>query len=118
MSFTAPKDALQRIHIGQSFAEYDLVREDPYVFVSTAASLVATQSDNKKCFFVGRRGSGKTAIAYHILSKKGKSKRITSMKSLTAQSGLSVKKWDIIESDSSFHRAKRAQGDKGSDSGQ
>ena len=69
MSFTAPKDALQRIQIGQSFAEYDLVREDPYVFVSTAASLVATQPDNKKCFFIGRRGSGKTAIAYHILSK-------------------------------------------------
>jgi len=69
MSFTAPKDALQRIQIGQSFAEYDLVREDPNIFVSTPASLVATQPDNKKCFFVGRRGSGKTAIAYHILSK-------------------------------------------------
>jgi hypothetical protein len=69
MSFTAPKDALQRIQIGQSFAEYDLVREDPNIFVTTPASLVATQPDNKKCFFVGRRGSGKTAIAYHMLSK-------------------------------------------------
>jgi hypothetical protein len=69
MNFTLPKDALQRIQIGQSFAEYDLVREDPNVFVSTPASLVATQLENKKCFFIGRRGSGKTAIAYHILSK-------------------------------------------------
>jgi hypothetical protein len=48
MSFTTPKDALQRIQIGQSFAEYDLVREDPYVFVSTAASLVATQGKVKE----------------------------------------------------------------------
>jgi hypothetical protein len=37
--------------------------------VATPASLVATQADNHKCFFVGRRGSGKTAITYHILSK-------------------------------------------------
>jgi hypothetical protein len=68
MSFTAPKDALQRIQIGQSFAEYDLVRVDPNIFVSTPASLVAIQPENKKCFFIGRRGSGKTAITYHILS--------------------------------------------------
>jgi len=69
VSFTAPKDLLQRIQIGQSFAEYDWVREDTSVFVSTPASLVATQPDNQKCFFVGRRGSGKTAITYHILSR-------------------------------------------------
>jgi len=69
MSFQAPKDALQRVQIGQSFAEYDLVRDDPNIFVSTPASLVANQQDNNKCFFVGRRGSGKTAITYHILSK-------------------------------------------------
>src|ERR1035437_25666 len=69
MNFMLPKDALQRIQMGQSFAEYDLVREDPHVFVSTAASLVASQSENKKSFFIGRRGSGKTAITYHIVSK-------------------------------------------------
>jgi hypothetical protein len=69
VSYTAPKDALQRVQIGQSFAEYDLVRDDPNIFVATPASLVATQPDNHKCFFVGRRGSGKTAITYHILSK-------------------------------------------------
>jgi hypothetical protein len=52
MNFTTPKDALQKIQIGQSFAEYDLVRDDPNIFVSTPASLVATQSENKKCFFL------------------------------------------------------------------
>jgi hypothetical protein len=67
MAFQLPKDGLKRIQIGQSFAEYDLVRDHPSVFVSTPASLVAIQPENKKCFFVGRRGSGKTAIAYHIL---------------------------------------------------
>jgi hypothetical protein len=66
---TLPKNALQRVQIGQSFAEYDLLREDPTIFVATPASLVATQPENKKCFFVGRRGSGKTAITYHLLSK-------------------------------------------------
>ena len=69
MALSLPKDALQRIHMGQTFAEYDLVRNDPSVFVATPASLVAVQPDNRKCFFVGRRGAGKTAIAYHILAK-------------------------------------------------
>ena len=69
MSVTLPKDALQKVQIGQSFAEYDFVREDPGIFVATPASLVAGQPTNKKCFFVWRRGSGKTAISYHILSK-------------------------------------------------
>jgi hypothetical protein len=35
------------------------------------------------------------------------------MKSLTAQSGLLGKKWDIIKTDSSFHRVKLAQRDEG-----
>src|ERR1700681_2243351 len=69
MPVQLPKDALQRVQIGQSFAEYDLIRDYPSLFVSTPASLAATQADNKKCFFVGRRGAGKTAIAYHILAK-------------------------------------------------
>ncbi len=64
-----PKDALQKVQLGQSFAEYDLIREHPTLFVSTAASLAVTQPDNKKCFLVGRRGADKTAIAYHILEK-------------------------------------------------
>jgi len=68
MKIKLPKDALQKIQMGQSFAEYDIVRQDPSIFVSTPASLVATQVDNPKCFFVGRRGAGKTAIAYHLLS--------------------------------------------------
>ena len=68
MKIQLPKNALQRIHIGQSFAEYDIVREDPTIFVTTPASLVATQPENSRCFFVGRRGAGKTAIAYHLLS--------------------------------------------------
>ncbi len=69
MPVQLPKDALQRVQIGQSFAEYDLIREHPSLFVSTPASLAATQPDNKRCFFIGRRGAGKTAIAYHILEK-------------------------------------------------
>jgi len=68
MAIILPKNALQRVQMGQSFAEYDLVRNDPSIFVATPASLAATQEENGKCFFVGRRGAGKTAIAYHIQS--------------------------------------------------
>jgi hypothetical protein len=77
MKVNLPKNALQRIQLGQSFAEYDVVRNDPGVFVATPASLVAIQPDNPKCFFVGRRGTGKTAIAYHILSTNKRAVAIT-----------------------------------------
>lgn len=69
MSVTLPKDALQRVQMGQSFAEYDFVRNDASIFVVTPASLVADNLENKKCFFVGRRGAGKTAITYNMLAK-------------------------------------------------
>jgi len=77
MKVQLPKNALQRIHIGQSFAEYDIVRDDPTIFVTTPASLVATQPENTKCFFVGRRGAGKTAIAYHLLERNSKAVSIS-----------------------------------------
>ncbi|MFK8066939.1 MAG: hypothetical protein AB8D52_01710 [Gammaproteobacteria bacterium] len=64
-----PKDALQRIRLGQAFAEYDIIRNDHSLFVSTPATLSALGSDNTNCFFVGRRGAGKTAITYEIQRK-------------------------------------------------
>lgn len=76
MAVQLPREALQRIQIGQSFAEYDIVRSDPKVFVVTPASLVAVQPENAKCFFVGRRGSGKTAISYKIVNDNKRSVQI------------------------------------------
>jgi hypothetical protein len=58
---TLPKKALERIHLGQSFAEYDTSLDSPSVFVQTPALQAASDPTNPHCFFVGRRGTGKTA---------------------------------------------------------
>ncbi|WP_037249132.1 P-loop ATPase, Sll1717 family, partial [Rhodopirellula baltica] len=65
-----PKDAINRIHIGHAFAEYDLVRENPGLLVQTPAVLQATSNTPQRCFFVGRRGTGKTAITYLISNQR------------------------------------------------
>ncbi|MEG2265241.1 MAG: hypothetical protein RSC68_13000 [Acinetobacter sp.] len=65
-NLSLPKRALERIQIGQTFAEYDLIRAEPDLFVSTPAVLAALDPNPQKCFFVGRRGAGKTAIAYEL----------------------------------------------------
>jgi hypothetical protein len=62
-----PKDAIKKINLGQSFAEYDKVL-GPNVFVKTPSIEAATQASRSKCFFVGRRGTGKTAITYYLTS--------------------------------------------------
>lgn len=64
-----PKDALKRIDIGQSFAEYDPVLLKPGVFVRTPALDAAMDPERAKCFFVGRRGTGKTAITRYLASQ-------------------------------------------------
>ncbi|MFH9418005.1 hypothetical protein [Streptomyces rochei] len=57
-----PKGAIRRINIGQSFAEYDAALSDPAMFVHTPALAAAQDAESGKVFFVGRRGTGKTAI--------------------------------------------------------
>lgn len=68
-SIVLPKRALERIQIGQTFAEYDLIRAEPDLFVSTPAAIAALDPSSQKCFFVGRRGAGKTAITYELLRR-------------------------------------------------
>ncbi len=65
-TITLPKNALQRVNVGKAFAEYDIIRNNPDLFVSTPATLAALDPSNDSCFFVGRRGAGKTAIVYEI----------------------------------------------------
>jgi hypothetical protein len=50
------------VHLGQSFAEYDTLLTKNDVFVRTPAISAATDISNPHCFFVGRRGTGKTTI--------------------------------------------------------
>lgn len=61
-----PKDRLTRVDLGKAFAEYDLLSRDPTLFVMTPASISALDLENRKSFFVGRRGAGKTAIALEL----------------------------------------------------
>ncbi|WP_236595364.1 hypothetical protein, partial [Mycobacterium intracellulare] len=61
-----PRRALERIHLGQSFAEYDTYLTLPNVFVQTPALKAASDPSNPHCFFVGRRGTGKTATTRYI----------------------------------------------------
>src|SRR4051812_13948517 len=65
-----PKEALGRINLGQSFAEYDKVLTQPGVFVRTPAVSAALDPSRSKCFFVGRRGTGKTAITYYLTTTR------------------------------------------------
>jgi hypothetical protein len=57
-----PKRTLEKIHLGQSFAEYDTLLTRNDVFVRTPALNAAADISNPHCFFVGRRGTGKTTI--------------------------------------------------------
>jgi hypothetical protein len=61
-----PKNSLKGLSLGQSFAEYDRLLERPNVFVETPALRAAVDPQHSKCFFVGRRGTGKTAISLHL----------------------------------------------------
>ncbi len=65
-----PKGSLKRLTLGQSFAEYDKVLEKSNVFVETPAILAALDLQRSKCFFVGRRGTGKTAITFYLQNKQ------------------------------------------------
>jgi len=65
-----PKDAVSQIKLGQTFAEYDQILMEPGIFVLTPATKAALDPSMSKCFFVGRRGTGKTAIAKYISRKK------------------------------------------------
>jgi hypothetical protein len=68
-----PKDALKRVELGDAFAEYDkLLLRQPGVFVKTPALEAAANASTTQCFFVGRRGTGKTAITYYLTTTQPK----------------------------------------------
>jgi hypothetical protein len=61
-----PKGTLKKLTLGQSFAEYDKLLEKDNVYVETPALRAALDGGQGKCFFVGRRGTGKTAITLYL----------------------------------------------------
>ncbi|ACY54174.1 transposase [Vibrio alginolyticus] len=72
-----PKNALTRVKMGQSFAEYDLIRSDPHLFVTTPATVSSMDQEGTNCFYIGRRGAGKTAITYEVQRKFPRTVHIT-----------------------------------------
>lgn len=72
-TFQLPKNALSRVNLGQAFAEYDnvLKSKSSSVFVKTPALASALDPTRSKCFFVGRRRTGKTALTYFIQGQHG-----------------------------------------------
>src|SRR5581483_7251423 len=65
-TYNLPKNTLSRIVLAHSFAEYDPILPKQGVFVETPAARAAADGSLGKCIFVGRRGSGKTAINLHL----------------------------------------------------
>lgn len=61
-----PKNALSRVRLGHAFAEYDPCLTTASIFVRTPALAVAADPTSTRCFFVGRRGTGKTALTYYL----------------------------------------------------
>ncbi len=62
-----PRDALSRIRIGHSFAEYDLVRNNPWLFVLTPTIASALEYEQRsKMLLRWEAGVGKTALTYII----------------------------------------------------
>ena len=68
-NFSLKKDAIEKVEMGQTFAEYDLIRNDPELFVSTPSTISALNINSGSCFFIERRGAGKTAIVYELQRK-------------------------------------------------
>lgn len=68
-----PKGSIKKLNIGQSFAEYDIVRDKVGIVVDTPAIRASLDRDRSKCFFVGRRGTGKTAITFQVQSSPQRS---------------------------------------------
>jgi hypothetical protein len=88
------KKAFSNAKLGQSFAEHDLVRTNPALFVETPAIRSARDMDSGKCFYIGRRGTGKTAITFYLKEKYPKNSLILLPKLLSSGDAFVSQDWD------------------------
>jgi hypothetical protein len=80
--------------LGQSFAEHDLIRTNPSLFVETPAIRSARDIDAGKTFYIGRRGTGKTAITFYLRDKFPKNTLILLPKLLSSADAFVSSDWD------------------------
>ena len=80
--------------LGQSFAEHDLIRTNPTLFVETPAIRSARDIGSGKCFYIGRRGTGKTAITFYLSEKYPKNTLLLLPKLLSSGDAFVSSEWD------------------------
>jgi hypothetical protein len=80
--------------LGQSFAEHDLIRTNPALFVETPAIRSARDVDAGKTFYIGRRGTGKTAITFYLRQKYPKNTLLLLPKLLSSADAFVSSDWD------------------------
>ncbi|MGB8480928.1 MAG: hypothetical protein WCE63_19155 [Acidobacteriaceae bacterium] len=93
-SVRLPRQAFAKAKLGQSFAEHDLIRAHPRLFVETPAIRAAQDPEAGKTFFVGRRGTGKTAITFYLSNKFPKNTLLLVPKLLSSADAFVSADWD------------------------
>jgi len=88
------KKSFSSAKLGQSFAEHDLIRTNPMLFVETPAIRSARDMSAGKCFYIGRRGTGKTAITFYLSEKYPKNTLILLPKLLSSADPFVSQDWD------------------------
>lgn len=88
------KKSFSSAKLGQSFAEHDLIRSTPALFVETPAIRSARDVATGKCFYIGRRGTGKTAITFYLRDKYPKNSLIILPKLLSSGDAFLSYDWD------------------------
>jgi hypothetical protein len=88
------KRDFSKAKLGQSFAEHDLVRANPKLFVETPAIRSAQDISGDKSFYIGRRGTGKTAITFYLSNKYPKNTLLLIPKLLSSADAFVSADWD------------------------
>lgn len=93
-SLSISKQSFSKAKLGQSFAEHDLIRTNSRLFVETPAIRAAQDLDGGKTFFIGRRGTGKTAITFYLKNKYPKNTLLLIPKLLSSADAFVSFEWD------------------------
>src|ERR1700722_19438792 len=87
------RQSFSRAQLGQSFAEHDLIRDNFKLFVETPAIRAAQEFGGPKTFFIGRRGTGKTAITFYLKNKYPKNTLLLIPKLLSSADAVVSFEW-------------------------